>query len=88
MQSRVNLWNKIKPKNKIKFYYGDLLNHRFIYQLLSKIKPETIIHYGEQPSAPYSMAGREQAVFTQHNNIIGNLNLLFAIKILSLNAFN
>ena len=80
MQSRVNLWNKIKPKNKIKFYYGDLLNHRFIYQLLSKIKPEAIIHYGEQPSAPYSMAGREQAVFTQHNNIIGNLNLLFAIK--------
>ena len=80
MQSRVNLWNKIKPKNKIKFYYGDLLNHRFIYQLLSKIKPEAIIHYGEQPSAPYSMVGREQAVFTQHNNIIGNLNLLFAIK--------
>jgi len=80
MQSRVNLWNKIKPKKKINFYYGDLLNHRFVYQLLSKVKPDAIIHYGEQPSAPYSMAGREQAVFTQHNNVIGNLNLLFAIK--------
>ena len=47
---------------------------------LKKIKPDAIIHYAEQPSAPYSMIGRDQAVFTQHNNIIGTLNLLFAVK--------
>lgn len=80
MQNRVNEWNKIKPKNKIKFIYGDLLNHRFVYKLLSKFKPDVIIHYGEQPSAPYSMAGRDEAVFTQNNNVIGTLNLLFGIK--------
>jgi len=38
------------------------------------------VHYAEQPSAPYSMSNRERAVFTQHNNVIGNLNLIFAIK--------
>ena len=43
-------------------------------------KPDCIIHYAEQPSAPYSMGSRERAVFTQHNNVIGNLNLLFSIK--------
>ena len=80
MQNRVNEWNKIKPKNKIKFIYGDLLNYRFVYKLLSKFKPDVIIHYGEQPSAPYSMAGRDEAVFTQNNNVIGTLNLLFGIK--------
>ena len=81
MQNRVSEWNKINKKLKrIKFIYGDLLNHRFIYQILSKIKPDVIIHYGEQPSAPYSMAGRDQAVFTQNNNVIGTLNLLFGIK--------
>lgn len=80
MQNRVLEWNKIKPKNKMKFLYGDLLNHRFVYKLLSKYKPHAIIHYGEQPSAPYSMAGREEAVFTQNNNVIGTLNLLFGIK--------
>ncbi len=80
MHNRTKEWNKTNPKKKIEFHYGDLLNHRFIYQLVSKIKPDAIIHYGEQPSAPYSMVGREQAVFTQHNNVIGNLNLIFAIK--------
>ena len=52
-----------------------MLNHRFLYNLCGKFRPDAIIHYAEQPSAPYSMIGREQAVFTQHNNIIGSLNL-------------
>ena len=47
---------------------------------IRRIYPNVIIHYAEQPSAPYSMASREKAVFTQYNNVIGNLNLLFAIK--------
>lgn len=80
MSTRVKTWNKIFPKKTINFEYGDLLNHRFIYEVLKKFRPDHIIHYGEQPSAPYSMAGRTQAVFTQQNNIIGTLNLIFAIK--------
>ena len=43
-------------------------------------KPEAVIHYGEQPSAPYSMASREQAVETQYTNVIGTLNLLFFLR--------
>ena len=78
--NRVSCWNSISKKNKISFSYGDLLNHRFVYNELKKFKPDHIIHYAEQPSAPYSMAGRAQAVFTQNNNIIGSLNLIFAIK--------
>ncbi len=81
MQNRVKIWNKkANALKKIKFIYGDLLNHRFLYEVVNKFKPDAVIHYAEQPSAPYSMAGREQAVFSQHNNIIGSLNLLFAIK--------
>ena len=49
-------------------------------EILEEFRPNTIIHYAEQSSAPYSMASREKAVFTQHNNVIGNLNLLFAMK--------
>jgi UDP-sulfoquinovose synthase len=55
-------------------------------EILEEFTPEVIIHYAEQPSAPYSMASREKAVFTQHNNVIGNLNLLFAMKKLCPNA--
>ena len=38
------------------------------------------MHFGEQRSAPYSMIDRQRAVFTQHNNVIGTINVLYAIK--------
>jgi UDP-sulfoquinovose synthase len=78
-QDRVKIWNK-NQKNQIKYLVTDLLNYKTLCEILSDFRPETIIHYAEQPSAPYSMADREKAVYTQHNNVIGNLNLLFAIK--------
>jgi UDP-sulfoquinovose synthase len=79
MSKRVKEWKKVSG-NSIKFYYTDLTNYKATYDLLKKLKPDVIIHYGEQPSAPYSMIGREQAHFTQSNNVTGTLNLLFAIK--------
>ena len=78
-QDRVKIWNK-NQKNQINSLVADLLNYKTLCEILSDFRPETIIHYAEQPSAPYSMADREKAVYTQHNNVIGNLNLLFAIK--------
>ena len=79
LQERVKKWNDLS-KNKIEYAIGDLLNYRFLNEVISKFKPDSIIHYAEQPSAPYSMANRERATFTQYNNVIGNLNLLFSIK--------
>lgn len=79
LHKRVALWKEVSSK-EIHLRVGDLVNHRFVYSVLDEFQPEVIIHYAEQPSAPYSMQGREQAVFTQHNNVIGNLNLLFAMK--------
>lgn len=79
LHERVNTWKKVTDIS-ITLYVGDLLNEKFIYQILEKEQPDTIIHYGEQPSAPYSMKSLSNASFTQHNNVIGNLNLLFAMK--------
>jgi len=42
--------------------------------------PEVVIHYGEQPSAPYSMRSRQTAVETQQTNVVGTLNLLFSMR--------
>lgn len=88
LKTRVRDWNKFikNNKKKIQFYSGDILNQRFISRVLSKFKPDHIIHYGEQPSAPYSMMGKGEAEFTQKNNILGNLNLLFAVKRVCPNA--
>ena len=78
-QDRVKIWNQ-NQKNQINYLVTDLLNYKTLCEILSDFRPQTIVHYAEQPSAPYSMADREKAVYTQHNNVIGNLNLLFAIK--------
>ncbi|OHC73466.1 MAG: NAD-dependent dehydratase [Rhodospirillales bacterium RIFCSPLOWO2_12_FULL_58_28] len=79
LHRRVRAWQEISGK-MIDLRVGDLTNHRFIYNILREFQPDAVIHYAEQPSAPYSMQGREQAVLTQHNNVIGTLNLLFAMK--------
>ena len=79
LHDRIEHWNNINNK-KISLKVGDILNAKFLYKVLSEIKPDTIIHYAEQPSVPYSMMSREKAVMTQYNNVIGNLNLLFAMK--------
>jgi len=79
LQKRVRIWQEVTEK-EIKFFIGDTTNHRFIYGAIERAMPDAIIHYAEQPSAPYSMYNREHAVFTQVNNIVGTLNVLFAMK--------
>ena len=59
---------------------GDLCDWPVVESLFSDFQPEAIIHYGEMPSAPYSQMTREHAVFTQYNNVVGTLNVLFAMR--------
>jgi UDP-sulfoquinovose synthase len=58
----------------------DLCDARRLDHLLANLKPQAIVHLAECPSAPYSMIDAEHAAFVQRNNIIGTLNLLFAIR--------
>jgi UDP-sulfoquinovose synthase len=53
---------------------------KFMEEVVGDFAPETIVHYGEQPSAPYSMIDRRHAVETQRNNVLGTLNVLFAMR--------
>ena len=79
LHNRVGKWEELTGKT-INFEIGDLQNHRFVYNTISKFIPDAIIHYGEQPSAPYSMQSRETAVYTQVNNVVGTMNIMFAIQ--------
>jgi UDP-sulfoquinovose synthase len=65
---------------KISFYKGDLQDYKFIESVLKKTSPDVIVHLAEQPSAPFSMIDVQHAVDTQKNNVIGTLNLIYAIK--------
>jgi len=58
---------------------GDLTEWAVVERLFRDFEPEAIVHYGEMPSAPYSMIDREHAVFTQTNNVVNTLNVLYAM---------
>lgn len=79
LKERVECWKALTGKS-IGIYVGDLVQWAHIAHALKDFQPEAVVHYAEQRSAPYSMIDREHAVFTQYNNVIGNLNLLFGIR--------
>ena len=78
MDNRLDAWQEVSG-NRLELYRGDLLDGDFVYETIRDFGPETIVHFAEQRAAPYSMIDREHAVYTQHNNVIGTLNVLFAI---------
>lgn len=66
--------------NDLFFREGDLLDYSFLKSVLDTFRPDAIVHLAEMPSAPYSMMDQSHAAFTQQNNVIGNLNVLWAMK--------
>ncbi len=78
LQERVAAWVQVGGKT-IKTYVGDLCDAAFVHGMVGELRPETIVHFGEQRAAPYSMIDQAHAVYTQTNNVIGNLNVMYAI---------
>ncbi len=78
IQQRLQRWQDLTGKS-IKLFIGDITNYDFLSKALQQFKPDSIAHFGEQRSAPFSMIDREHAVLTQTNNVVGTLNLLYAI---------
>lgn len=65
---------------KISFEIMDLRNTAKVYDLMSHYAPEAIIHFGEIPSAPYSMKDVFNAIETHEVNVNGTLNVLWAMN--------
>ena len=79
LPERVGLWKDLTGR-QIETYIGDIQDYDFLAEAVSRFSPDAIVHFGEQRSAPYSMIDREHATFTQTNNVVGTLNLLYAVK--------
>src|ERR671927_882884 len=76
---RIEAWREVTGRN-IQAMIGNIDDGEFLDQVIADTLPEAVIHYGEQPSAPYSMISRRHAVNTQQTNVIGTLNLLFSLR--------
>lgn len=78
LHSRVNAWQEVTGR-AIEMFVGDIKNWHFISAVIRDFQPDTIIHYGEIPSAPYSMIDVHHAVQVHENNVNGTLNVLWAM---------
>jgi UDP-sulfoquinovose synthase len=96
LQERARIWYE-KTGYEIKVVIGDLsdpelmrsfFNGRICYQWSTNSEfsgiPDTVIHYAEQPSAPFSMMSYKHANRTLSNNLMVTNNLMFALKDLSI----
>jgi UDP-sulfoquinovose synthase len=79
LEQRIEAWRETSGE-QIRSFLGSVEDGDFLDGVVAETRPEVVIHYGEQPSAPYSMISRERAVETQYTNVIGNLNLLFSLR--------
>jgi UDP-sulfoquinovose synthase len=78
LEDRVAAWGEVSGR-EIRCFVGDLCDAGFVHQMVGDFRPQTIVHFGEQRAAPYSMIDQAHAVYTQTNNVVGNLNVMYAI---------
>jgi UDP-sulfoquinovose synthase len=79
LSDRLRVWHELTGKT-IELFVGDVTDFEFLSSTIKTFEPEAVIHFAEQRSAPYSMIDRNHAVSTQVNNVVGTLNLLFALR--------
>jgi UDP-sulfoquinovose synthase len=79
LNERRRAWHELSG-NEIDSFVGDLTDPYFTDEVFKAVRPDSVVHYGEQPSAPYSMIDRRHAVLTHRNNVEGTLNVLYAIR--------
>ncbi len=64
-------------RHKVEVEIGDLADSDFCLGLFEKYKPDAVVHYAEQPSAPYSMRGFKEAQMTLNNNLNVTFNVIW-----------
>jgi UDP-sulfoquinovose synthase len=79
LPERIEAWREVTGR-EVGVTLGDLTDPAVIDDVIGATPPDAVVHFGEMPSAPYSMKDRERAVFTQTNNVVGTLNVLYAMR--------
>ena len=81
LRERLALWEALTG-DRLPVFVADTQDHDALAAAVADFAPDAVVHFAEQRAAPYSMIDRAHAVFTQVNNVVGTLNLLFALHAL------
>ena len=79
LQDRVSFWKSVSGYD-MSVFIGDLTDWSFTAEVFEAFVPDAIVHYAEQPAAPYSMLNRRAAMLTLNNNLNATANLIFAVR--------
>jgi UDP-sulfoquinovose synthase len=79
LYARSRIWEQHTGEH-IPVYICDMCDMEALHEAFNDFKPQAVVHYAEQPSAPYSMMGHKEAQITLSNNLLSTLNLVHAIK--------
>jgi UDP-sulfoquinovose synthase len=79
LHERIGIWESVSG-HKMDVFIGDLTEWDFVEEVFKSFTPEGVIHYAEQPAAPYSMLNRRAAALTIKNNLMTTANIIFAVK--------
>jgi UDP-sulfoquinovose synthase len=79
LHQRAALWQDISGQ-RIEVHIGDVCDYPFLVSVFQSFAPQAVVHYAEQPAAPYSMRGHREAIFTLTNNLVSTANLVHAVK--------
>ncbi len=82
LTQRAKVWEEVTGK-RIKVIIGDVTEYESLLSIFKEFKPEAVIHFAEQPSAPYSMLGYREARFTLENNLVSTLNVAYCVKVVN-----
>ncbi|MBF01660.1 MAG: NAD-dependent dehydratase [Flavobacterium sp.] len=79
LRERVSVFKQATGR-EISVIIGDLADPEVMFDAVRESQPDTVIHYAEQPSAPYSMRGFREARETFQNNLDVTFNCIWAVK--------
>lgn len=79
LQERVALFKAVSGR-EIEVVIGDCTDYDLLSSLVRRLQPDTLVHYAEQPSAPYSMLDYRAARLTLDNNLGATFNVIWAVK--------
>lgn len=79
MKKRIDAYEKLTGKKNLLFIPGDARDAELVDHVISKFRPQHIVHLAQQRSAPFSMIDQQHALYTQLANIAGNLNIIFSM---------
>jgi UDP-sulfoquinovose synthase len=79
VRERIEIW-KAHSGADIDVFIANLCDWSFIARVFAEFQPDTIVHYAEQPSAPYAMLVADAARLTVGNNIGATQNVVLAMR--------